>query len=113
MMLRAGDVCWVDFGVPHGSEPGFVRPAIVMTATLVLEQQPRTVHVVPLTSNVTRAMPTEVMVEVEGLVQPSTAQCHLLTVIDVRRLTERAGGSVGAVTLAQLRAVLADLLDLA
>ena len=59
--MRAGDIRRVDFGEPIGSEPGLVRPALLVTSDTVLERNPRTVHVVPITSNVLRALPTDVL----------------------------------------------------
>ena len=35
--MRAGDVVRCDFGTPARGEPGFVRPAIVVTSDEVLE----------------------------------------------------------------------------
>jgi len=109
--MRAGDVVEVDFGVPAGSEPGFVRPAVVVTADLILLSSPRTAHVVPVTSNVARSLPTEVMVSAPGLDRPSAAQCHLCTVVSTERI-QFGRGSIGAASLAQLRSILGDLLDL-
>ena len=67
------------------------------------------VHVVPLTSNTRRSLLTEVVVT-HGDVE-SAAQVHLLTTISVQRIVDDSGVNVGAVALAQLRAILADLLD--
>jgi len=38
--MLAGDLIQVDFGVPAGREPGFVRPAVVVTADAVLAFEP-------------------------------------------------------------------------
>jgi mRNA interferase MazF len=111
-MLRAGDIVWVDFGVPLGSEPGLLRPAVVLTADLVLADGPRTLHVVPVTSNTRRDLPTEVLLDEVELPSPSSAQCHLLTVVDRQRLTGRTAGEVGAASLSQIRSLVTDLLDL-
>jgi len=110
--MRAGDVVEVDFGVPAGSEPGFVRPAVVVTADLILMSTPRTVHVVPVTSNISRSLPTEVVVSAPGLDRPSAAQCHLCTVVSTERISQVGRGSIGAASLAQLRSTLGDRLDL-
>lgn len=110
--MRAGDVVWVDFGIPAGSEPGFARPAVVVSADLVLAPGPRTIHVVPLTSNVTRSLPTEVVVSTPELDQAWAAQCHLCTVVSTSRLQERAAGNVGAASLSAIRSVLGDLFDI-
>lgn len=112
--MQAGDVVRVDFGVPQGSEPGIVRPAVVLTADNVLRAHPRTVHVVPLTSNIRRNFPTDVVLDDE-VAQPSAAQVHLCTVISTARIADAATAgaeNVGPLHLAQMRSVLADLLDL-
>ncbi|MFN0026786.1 MAG: type II toxin-antitoxin system PemK/MazF family toxin [Acidimicrobiales bacterium] len=110
--MRAGDLVRVDFGVPVGSEPGFPRPAVVVTADAVLAHTPRTFHVVPVTSNVRRSLPTEVVVTASGLDGPSVAQCHLCAVIGVERILDQEYGNIGPAELAQIRAVLGDLLDI-
>ncbi|WP_062464160.1 type II toxin-antitoxin system PemK/MazF family toxin [Demequina soli] len=51
-MIARGDVVWVDFGVPRGSEPAKRRPAVVLQADWLLATEIATVLVVPLTSNV-------------------------------------------------------------
>jgi mRNA-degrading endonuclease toxin of MazEF toxin-antitoxin module len=110
--MRAGDVFRVDFGVPLGGEPGFARPAVVVTAQLVLAARPRTLHVVPLTGNTTRSLPTEVTVSAAGLDRPSAAQCHLCTVVSAQRIdTDAPLGNIGAAALAEVRAILGELLD--
>jgi len=110
--MRAGDVVEVDFGTPTGSEPGFMRPAVIVTADLVLQSGPRTIRVVPITGNTSRSLPTEIVVSASGLAQPSAAQCHLCTVVSAERVTAGGDGSVGAAALAQIRSVLGDLLDI-
>ncbi len=110
--MRAGDVVEVDFGVPAGSEPGFKRPAIVITADLVLGGNPRTVHVVPITKNTKRSLPTEIAVTADGLEFPSVAQCHLCSVVSRQRITEDGLGTIGPALLAEIRSLLGDLLDI-
>lgn len=62
-MIRRGDVIWVDFGSPRGSEPAKRRPAVVLQAGWVLDSALNTVLVVPLTSNVThQTFPGNVLV---------------------------------------------------
>ena len=111
--MQAGDIITVDFGIPAGSGPGFERPAIVVTADLIVTQMPRTFHVVPVTSKLQRALSTDVAVNGDGLDKNSIAQCHLLTVAEIERVKDDGGrGNVGPAALAQLRSVIADLLDL-
>lgn len=111
--MHAGDIITVDFGIPAGSGPCFEHPAIVVTAELIVAQAPRTLHVVPVTSNVQRAMTTDVPVDGDGLDKNSVGQCHLLTIAEIERVMDDGGrGNVGPAVLAQLRSVIADLIDL-
>ena len=85
----------------------------MVTADLIVSYMPRTFHVVPVTSNVHRAMATDVPVDGDGIDKNSVGQCHLLTVVEIERVKDDGGrGNVGPVALAQLRSVIADLLDL-
>lgn len=75
-MISHGDVVWVDFGSPRGSEPAKRRPAVVMQEDWLLATQVATVLVVPLTSNVAlEAFPGNVLVPVDasGLGKDSVA----------------------------------------
>jgi len=112
--MRAGDVVVVDFGLPQGSEPGFRRPSIVVTADLVAAANPTTLHVVPITSTTTRRLPTEVDIEPSSSGVSGMAQVHLCSVISRTRIVDDDGelGNVGPAALAQIRTVLSDLLDL-
>lgn len=104
--MRAGDVVRCDFGTPARGEPGFVRPAIVVTSDDVLEFRQHAVLVVPCTTN-SREWLSEV--EVSGF---GVAQAHLPTTISVDRVVESTGTNIGSVALAQIREVIADLLGL-
>lgn len=112
--MPAGDVVWVDFGIPQGSEPGFARPSVVITADLVVAANPTTLHVVPITSDMTRRLPTEIEVNISDSNILGMAQVHLCTVVSRSRLVDSpdAPGNIGRAALSQIRSVLADLLDL-
>lgn len=110
--MRAGDVIRVDFGIPQGSEPGFIRPAVVITADRVLAAGPRTLHVVPITSNTTRRLPTEIEIATDDRAVSGMAQAHLCAVVSASRIVAEHLGNVGAEAIARLRSVIADLLDL-
>lgn len=75
-MIAHGDVVWVDFGSPRGSEPAKRRPAVVLQEDWLLATAIATVLVVPLTSNVAlEAFPGNVLVPVDasGLDRDSVA----------------------------------------
>lgn len=62
-MIARGDVAWVDFGEPRGSEPAKVRPAIVFQDDWLLATSINTVLVIPLTSNLAHeAFPGNVLI---------------------------------------------------
>lgn len=75
-MISHGDVVWVDFGWPRGSEPAKRRPAVVVQEDWLLATQIATVLVVPLTSNLAlEAFPGNVLIPVDasGLGKDSVA----------------------------------------
>jgi mRNA interferase MazF len=75
-VIAHGDIVWVDFGKPRGSEPAKRRPAIVMQENWLLATDITTVLVVPLTSNTAlEAFPGNVLLPVEasGLDRDSVA----------------------------------------
>ena len=112
-MLTSGDVADVDLGSPVGREAGFRHPGVVVTAQRLLDASPSVVHVVPLTSTL-RGFASEVELspdDTNSLSQPSSAQCQHVRAVATTRLGERRG-NVGASSLAQIREVLALILDL-
>ena len=112
-MLTSGDVVDLDLGSPAGSEAGFRRPAVVVSAQRVLDAAPSVVHVVPLTSTV-RGFASELEVDADaanGLDQRSAAQCQQIRAVAARRINHRRG-NVGGVVLAQIRDLLGLILDI-
>ena len=76
MVIARGDVVWVDFGHPRGSEPAKARPAVVVQEDWLLASTIATAVVVPLTSNVAlEAFPGNVLLpaEASGLEKHSVA----------------------------------------
>ena len=62
-MVAQGEVYWVNFGEPLGSEPGFRRPAVVVQNDASNETNMGTVIVCPVTSNLRRVMPGNVILD--------------------------------------------------
>ena len=104
--MRAGDVVRCDVGTPARGEPGFIRPAIVVTSDDVLEFRQHSIVVVPCSTN-RRGWLSEVDVSGFGV-----AQTHLPTTISVDRIVDTTETNVGPVTLRQIRELIADLLEL-
>lgn len=55
MVIKQGDVYWVDLGEPTGSEPGYKHPHIVVQNNVFNASRINTVVVCSLTSNLIRA----------------------------------------------------------
>jgi len=112
-MPTSGDIVLIDFGLPEGHEAGFPRPAVVVTASDVLDSGSPIVQVVPLTSTV-RRYKAEVVIEPDAANQlsvVSSAQCQHIRSFSRSRVSERIG-MVSTVHLRQIRETLALLLDL-
>lgn len=106
--MNAGDIVEVDFGLPVGSEAGFRRPGIVVTADGFLELRPTTVFVVPLTST-RRSFPSQIEIKADASNQlqvTSFAPVEQLRVIAVQRCGQ-ATGNVGPAVVHQILDVLA------
>ena len=104
--MRAGDVLRVDFGTPARGEPGYIRPAIVVTSDDVLEFRQTAVVVVPCTTT-RRGWLTEVEITEVGV-----AQAHLPTTISVDRIVDADAANVGPVALRRIRELIGDLLEI-
>lgn len=55
MVIRQGDIFWVDLGTPSGSGPGYKHPHVVIQNNLFNQSRINTVVVCALTSNLGRA----------------------------------------------------------
>ncbi|GHV84502.1 mRNA interferase [Spirochaetia bacterium] len=49
--ISRGEIWWIDYGVPYGSEPGYKRPVLVMQNDLFNNSKINTTVVIPLTTN--------------------------------------------------------------
>jgi mRNA interferase MazF len=51
MVIRQGEIYWVDFGEPIGSMPGFERPCVIVQNSVFNASGIATVIVAAITSN--------------------------------------------------------------
>jgi mRNA interferase MazF len=112
-MLTSGDVVALDPGLPTGSEAGLRRAAIVVAAQQVLAGSPTVVQIVPVTRTL-RGYESEVVITADdhnGLTGDSAAQCQHIRAVATATVQDTIG-NVGPTSLAQIRAILAVLLDL-
>lgn len=108
-----GEVWYVRFPAPHGSEPGFDRPAIVLQN----EDFDRlaTVIVIPTTSNLKRVTQRgNVLLKAgtAGLREDCVALCHQISCIDKSNLLDSLG-ELPPESLSQIETVVAYVLGLA
>jgi len=115
-MLR-GDIWLVEFEPVRGSEANKRRPAVIVSNDRANSAAARlgrgVVTVVPLTSNVAKVYPFQVMLPAAttGLSADSKAQVEQLRSVDIERLS-RAVGRVSPVELAAMADALRLHLDL-
>lgn len=105
--MNFGDLVEVDFGMPVGSEAGFVRPGVVLTCDAFLRYRPTTVFVVPLTST-RRTFPSHVEIAPDttnALPATSWALVEQLRAVAVERCSSPRG-NVGPVVGHQLLDIL-------
>ncbi|MFC4243952.1 type II toxin-antitoxin system PemK/MazF family toxin [Gryllotalpicola reticulitermitis] len=104
-MISRGDVVWVDFGEPRGSQPAKVRPAVVLQEDWLLATAINTVQVIPLTSNLAlEAFPGNVLVPAvaSGLERDSVALVTQLGPVSRADLQQFAVGRLPGHLLSQL-----------
>lgn len=93
-MIRQGEVYWLHFGTPHGSEPAGRRPALVVQHDRFNRSAISTTVVAAVTSNLRLAdMPGNVRLRrgEAGLEVPSVINVSQLRTVDRSRLGERVG----------------------
>ncbi len=94
MVVSQGDVFWADFGEPIGSQPGFVRPVVIVQSDAFNLSEIATVVVVPLTSNLGLVrFPGNISLSAKatGLPKESVANVSQVTTVDRVQLVERVG----------------------
>ena len=94
MVIRQGDVFWIDLGTPSGSAPGYLHPYVVIQNDIYNQSRLQTVVVCSLTSNLKRAeVPGNVLLD-EGeadLPKRSVVNVSQLYTVDKDDLIERIG----------------------
>lgn len=95
--MRRGEVYLVNLEPTHGAESNKIRPAVVMSNDAANIAATRNgvgvITVVPVTSNVSRVYPFQVLVGAHegGLDRESKAQIEQLRAVDVSRFGRRLG----------------------
>ena len=108
MVIRQGDIYWIELSEPTGSEPGYSHPHVVIQNNLFNASRINTTIVCALTSNLKRCqVPGNVPLEQgEGnLPKPSVVVVSQVFTIDKRQL----GKYIGALPLRRVNQILAGI----
>lgn len=108
-----GEIYWIEFDEPAGSEPGYRRPCIVVQNNIFNKSRLRTTVVCALTTNLKRAIaPGNVLLNVgEGnLTEASVVNITQLFTIDKQELVEKIG-QVSSARIAQVVAGIKLLIE--
>ncbi len=94
MDIKQGDIYWIDFGAPKGSEPGYRHPHVIVQNNIFNESRINTVVVCALTSNLKWAKaPGNVSLKKgEGnLKKDSVINISQIVTVDKSDLSEKIG----------------------
>lgn len=108
MVIRQGDLYWIDLGQPIGSEPGYVRPYVVIQNDVLNSSKIRTVIVCALTSNLRRAAAIgNVLLEAgeANLPEQTVVNVSQVFTVDKALLTDK----IGKLSRQRIRQILAGL----
>jgi mRNA interferase MazF len=108
MVIRQGDVYWIDLGEPIGSEPAYVRPYVVIQNDVLNNSRIRTVIVCALTSNLRRAAAIGNVLLEPGeadLPEQSVVNVSQVFTVDKVLLTQK----IGRLSMQRVQQVLAGL----
>jgi mRNA interferase MazF len=90
--MTRGEIWWVDYGIPYGSEPGYRRPVIIMQNDFFNDSKINTTVVVPLTTNLLLAdVPGNILINKKDskLNKDSVIIISQIGVVDKERLIEK------------------------
>jgi len=94
MVINQGDIFWVEFGEPSGSEPGYRHPHVVIQNNVFNHSRIQTVVVCALTSNLKRARaPGNVLLERGEATLPKQSVVNISQLFTVNKsdLVEKVG----------------------
>jgi mRNA interferase MazF len=90
--MTRGELWWVDYGIPFGSEPGFRRPVIILQNDFFNRSKINTTIVIPLSTNLLLAdVPGNVFIDKKEstLSKDSVILVTQISVVDKQRMIEK------------------------
>jgi len=91
--VRRGDIYWVDFGIPAGSEQGGRRPALIIQNDIGNKKSSTTIiaAITSTTYDVKYPFHVEISKSESGLPEHSTIKLEQIRTISIRRLDSFIG----------------------
>jgi mRNA interferase MazF len=102
MVIRQGDIYWIDLGTPSGSGPGYKHPHVVVQNNVFNQSHIRTVVVCAITSNLERAKAPGNLLLKKGegnLKKDCVINISQILTVDKTDLSEK----IGALSLSRIR----------
>jgi mRNA interferase MazF len=111
--MRRGEIYWADLNPTIGSEINKIRPVLIISNN-VNNQNANTITVLPLTSNVSRVFPFEVLLEKKdsGLTKDCKAQIQQIRTISKLRLQPKLIGKISIHLLSKIEIAIKLHLDM-
>jgi mRNA interferase MazF len=103
--IKQGDIYWIDLGIPHGSEPGYRHPHVVVQNNIFNGSKINTIVVCAITSNLKRAnAPGNVLIKKGegGLKKDSVVNISQVITVDKSDLAEK----IGTLPLSRVRQII-------
>lgn len=105
MVINQGDIYWIDFEEPRGSEPGYRHPHVVVQNNLFNRSKIGTVVVCALTSNLKRATaPGNVLLEEREANLPKQSAVNVSQIFTVDKT--QVGEYIGTLSPRRVRQIL-------
>jgi mRNA interferase MazF len=109
MVIKQGDIYWVNLGDPVGSAPGFLHPHVVIQNNEFNHSKINTVVVCALTSNLRRASaPGNVLLNPGEANLPKQSVVNISQVFTVDK--SQLGEKIGTLSAKRIRQILDGLL---
>ncbi len=112
--MKRGEIYYADLDPTMGDETKKIRPVLIISNN-ANNNVANTITVVPITSNVNKVYPFEVLLNSNesGLLKTSKVQCHQIRTISKNRISNRQlQGKVSNLILSKINSALKLHLDL-
>lgn len=111
--MKRGEIYFADLDPTIGSEINKKRPVLIVSNN-ANNKMANTVTIVPITSNIKKIYPFEVLLEAQdsGLPKTSKAQCHQIRTISKIRIQGQKVGSANNKIMLQINSAIQIHLDI-